>query len=267
MQAGFGQPLTIDNKPGGAFAVAMSALSTVPADGYTLMHVNASFLPAQAIFKRFDVFKQLVPIAGLGETDETISIGNNPNFKTLPELIAYGRANPGKLSYVTPGYGTLEHLAAFNFCKLNGIEATNIPLKGGPDAAKSLIQGEGDFGIVPLPLVQQFAIAGRLHALVVLNDRRNAAMPDLPTAQELGVKAPRCTIWGGLCAPAGTPPAVLAYLERAVLEAARSPELQKNLMITGIVPAAQNAAEFGKLMHDDNQWIAKAVVEADLKAN
>ena len=267
MQPAVGQPVVIDNKPGGNFIVGMGALAQSPTDGYTLLHVNTPFLSSQALFKRFDVFKQLVPLAGLGETDMALTLGTSAPVKTVKDLIAYGRANPGKLSYVTPGYGSVEHLAVFNFCKANGIEAVNIPVKGGPDAVKSLIQGEGEFGIAPVPLVQQFVSTGKLTPLLVLNERRNPTMPDLPTPAEAGVKAPRCTVWGGICAPAGTPAAVLAYLEKAILEAARNPDLQAKLSAAGIVPAAQTGADFGKLMHDDQGWIAKAVQDADLKPN
>ncbi len=265
MQPTFGQPLIVDNKPGGSFVVGMGALSSAPADGYTVIHVNSAFLSAQALFSKFDVFKQLVPIAGLGETDETMCMSQNPNFKNAKELIAYGRANPGKLSYVTPGYGTLEHLAAYNFCKLNGINAVAIPMKGGPDAARALIQGEGDFGVVPLPLISQFANTGKLIPLFVLNTKRNPTLPDLPTYDEAGVKATRCTIWGGLCAPAGTPAVALAYLQKTVLEAAGNPVLQRKMVGAGMVPAAMAPEVFAKMMHDDYEWIAKAIKDADIK--
>ena len=266
MQEIMGQSVVVDNKPGGAFSVAMASLAQSPADGYTLIAINSAFLAVQALFKRLDVFKQLVPVVGQGATDETISVGGNGKFKTAKDLIAYGRANPGKLSYVTPGHGTLEHLAGYNFCKLNGFDAVNVPMKGGPDAAQALMGGQGDFGVIPLPLVQQLGGGGKLSALLVLNDHRNPNLPNVPTPEEAGVKATRCVIWGGLAAPVGTPPAVLATLEKVALEAARNPELQKAIATAGMVPAAVPAEAFGKMWRDDYAWISKAVTEADLKA-
>lgn len=265
MQPTFGQSLVVDNKPGGAYVVAMSALTSAPADGYTLIHANATFLSVQAMLKQFDVFKQLVPIAGLGHSDMALTAGQNAPFKSTAELIAYGRANPGKLSYLTPGVGTLEHLAAFNFCKLNGIEAVDVPMKGGLEVVKALAQGEGHFGVAPLPLLAQFLSTGKVTPLFILNSKRNPAMPQLPTFDELGVKATVCTVWGGVCAPAGTPAAAVAYLQKAFMDAAQDPELQKKLAALGFTPTAIPGEALMKVMRDDFVWIAKAVKDADLK--
>jgi len=265
MQSAFPQSLIVDNKPGGNYVIGMNTLVSAPADGYTVIHANATFLSVQVLLKQFDVFKQLVPIAGLGYTDVALTISQNPLFKTTAELIAYGRANPGKLSYLTPGVGTLEHLTAFNFCKLNGIQAVDVPMKGGADVIKALAAGDGHFGVVPIPLVAQFLSTGKVAALFVLNNKRNAAMPNLATFEEAGVKAIPCTVWGGICAPAGTPAAAVAYLQKAVLDAARDPELQKKLAAQGFTPAAITADAFGKIMRDDFEWIAKAVKDADIK--
>jgi tripartite-type tricarboxylate transporter receptor subunit TctC len=267
MQPTFAQPLVIDNKPGGAFVIGMNTLASAPADGYTLIHVNAAFLSAQAVFKRFDVFKQLVPIAGLGETDSTISVPGKSNFKTIKDLIEFGKANPGKLSYASPGPGNLEHLALANFCKAHGIEAVHVPFKGGPEVVKAMISGEVDFGTLAVPLVQQFSPDGRVRPLVLLNEKRNAALPDVPTYREARLDISRLTLWGGLCAPAGTPPAIVAQLEKSVLEAARNPELQKQFIAAGLLPAAQTSAEFGKIMRDDYVWISKATLDAKLNLN
>ncbi len=264
MQTGFGQPIVIENKPGGTFAIGMNAVTQAPADGYTLLHINIALLSAQVVFKRFDVFKQLQPVAGLGETDIAISATGTKGYKSVQDLIADGRAHPGKLSYATPGSGTMEHLALINFCKAAGIDALHVPMKGGPDMVKALIQGEVDFGTLAVPLVQQFVTDGRIRALMLLNEKRNAVLPQVPTYVEEKVPTSRLTIWGGFAAPAGTPPAVMAHLENSVLEAMRNPEVQKQFLAAGLAPHAQTGDMFGKVWRDDYQWISKAATEAKL---
>lgn len=262
-----GQPIVIDNKPGGAFVIATNALRQAPADGYTLLYVHAPYLSTQAAFRKFDLFKTVVPVAGLGETDITLSTGGKKGYRTVAELVADGKANPGKLSFSSPGPGTLEHLALVNFCKAAGIDAVHVPLKGGPEVVKALIAGEVDFGTLAVPLVLPFLADGRIRPLMLLNDKRNSAVPEVPTFHEAGIAVARVTAWGGLAAPVGTPPEVLAWLEKTVLHAAAQPELQRQWVATGMTPSAVGSAAFAKMWRDDYVWISKAVADARLENN
>jgi tripartite-type tricarboxylate transporter receptor subunit TctC len=137
-----------------------------------------------------------------------------------------------------------------------------VPLKGSVEVVKALIQGEGDFSTLAVPLVQQFGAKGMVRALVVLNEKRNAAIPDVPTYKEEKLDVPRLTVWAGLAVPVGTPQEAIDYLEKASLEAAGNPELQKQLRSAGMDPAAIPAADFGKTWKADYAWIAKAAAEA-----
>lgn len=266
-QRSLGQPMVVDNKPGGAYLIGVNAVVQAPADGYTLLHVNGGMLSVQAVFKRFDFFKQLVPVAGVGETDVVIASSGKRVFKTIKDLIAFGKANPGKLNYGSPGAGTNEHLALDTFCKAVGIEAVHVPMKGGPDVVKALVQGDVDFGTAAMPFVPQFAPGGLIRPLVVLNDKRNAITPDVPTYKEEGLPINSLIIWGGYAAPAGTPPAVVAQLEKIILEAAKNPEVQKQLTAAGMVPTSSTGAEFGKVWKEDYAWVSKAALDAKLDLN
>lgn len=257
MESILGQAVMVENKPGGAFMVALNTLKSAPADGYTLLHLNSGMLATQAVYGQFDIFKDLVPIVGGGETDVVFTASGKQPFKTIRQLIDYGRANPGRLVYASPGPGTLEHLALANFCTRYGIEAIHVPVKGGPDMLKMVLQGDADLCTLVVPLVQQFLGSDRIRPLVVMNEKRNPAIPDVPTFLEEKLEVPRLTIWAGLAAHAGTPKDVLEVLQKAALAAAAKPELQQKLAAAGMTPAALPAAAFGKQWQDDYAWIAQ----------
>lgn len=262
MEGPLGQAVMVENKPGGAFMVAMNTLKSAPADGYTLISLNAGMLATQAVYGQFDIFKELVPIVGTGETDVTFTTSGKQPFKTIRQLIDYGRANQGRLIYASPGPGTLEHLALANLCTRYGIEAIHVPVKGGPDMLKMVLQGDADLCTLAVPLVQQFLGSDRIRPLVVLNEKRNPAIPDVPTYTEEKLDVQRLTLWGGLAAPAGTPKDVLDVLQKAALVAAAKPELQQKIAAAGMIPAALPAVAFGKLWQDDYAWISKSAAAA-----
>lgn len=266
MEAPLGQPVVVDNRPGGAFMVALNAVKSAPADGYTLLNINAAFLATQAVYGQYDIFKQLVPLIGSGETDICFAVSGKTPYRSMKELIDYGRANPGRLTYASPGAGSLEHLALANLCQRYGIEAVHVPVKGGPDMLKMLMQGEADFSTLAVPLVQAYAVQGRVRGLVVLSEKRNAAVPEIPTYVEEKLDVPRLTIWGGLAAVAGTPQATLDALEKAAAVATQQPEMQQKLVAAGMTPMSIPSAVFGKIWRDDYAWIARvaAVVKPTL---
>jgi tripartite-type tricarboxylate transporter receptor subunit TctC len=264
MQPLLGQPLVVDNKPGAGFALALSAVAQAPADGYTLLHVVSPMLSNQAVQKRYDMFKQLQPIARVGSSDIAFVVSGKSPHHSMQELIAWGKANPGKLTYASPGVGSLEHLALDALCQRNGISATHVPFKGGPEMVQAVASGEADLSTLAVPLVLQFAPKGMVRPLVVLSDKRNAALPDVPSLKDIRLDVPRVVIWGGLAAPAGTPAAVMAELEKAALAAMENPELRKQYTAMGLDPDAANSATFAKIWSDDWAWISKAATEAKL---
>ena len=263
----FGQPLVIDNKPGAVFALAMQTLAQAPTDGYTLLHVTSAMLSGQAVSKRFDMFKSLVPVAMMGATDITLAVGGKSPHKSAKELIAWGKANPGKMTYASPGIGSLEHLALSNFCKKFGIDAVHVPFKGGPEVVQALATGQADLGTLAVPFIVQFGPKGLVRALVLLNDKRNAAIADVPSLKDEQLDLSRLVIWGGLAAPTGTPQAAIDYMEKQVLAGMQNPELRKQFLAMGLAPAAHGAAEFAKDWKEDWQWISKAASEAKLETN
>ncbi len=139
------QPVLVDNKPGGLFMVGMQSVLSAPADGYTVLHLNLGMVGVQVVQKKFDLNKQLIPLTIAGDTAMALMVGPNSQHKSMKDLIAFGRANPGKLNYATPGIGAIEHLKVAQIEKVAGFTATNVAYKGGPDMVKSVISGEVDF--------------------------------------------------------------------------------------------------------------------------
>lgn len=267
MQPALGQPLVVENRPGAGFQLALQAVTQAAPDGHTLVNMVSAMLSAQAVHKRFDVFRSLVPIAGTGATDTTLAVGKRSPHRTVQQLIAWARARPGRMTYGSPGAGTPEHLALHHFCKRYGIEAVHVPFKGGPEVMHALAAGHIDLGTQAVPLIVQSVPPGMVRALVVLKGHRHAAIPDVPTIEEAGLDIDRLTLWGGLAAPAETPPDVVALLEHQVLAAMKSPELIRQYLQMGIEPRAESAGQFGQAWKDDWAWISRAASAMPLGPN
>lgn len=267
LQSILGQNIVVDNKPGGNFVLAVQALMQAPADGYTLIHVINAMLSGQAVQKRFDMFKSLTPVARIGSTDITLAVGGNSPHKTIHELIAWAKKNPGKMTYASPGIGSLEHLALHTLCQRSGIEAVHVPYKGGPEMAQAVYTGEADLCTNAVPLILQFAPKGMVRALVVLNDKRSSVLPDVPSLKDVGLDIPRVVLWGGLAVRSGTPQPVVDVLEKAVLAAVANPELRQQYTSMGLQPQSAGATAFAQEWKDDWVWISKAVRDAKLENN
>lgn len=265
LQAMLGQPIVVDNKPGGGFVLALNALAQAPADGYTLLHVVTPMLSNQAVQKRYDMFKQLQPIAQVGSSDIAFVVSGKSNHKSVHDLIAWAKANPGKLTYASPGVGSLEHLALDVLCQRNGITAVHVPVRGGPEMAQAVTSGDADLSTLAIPLVLQFAPKGYLRPVAILNDKRNAALPDVPSLKDLQLDVPRVVIWGGLAAQAGTSNAVMVELEKVVLAAMDDPALRKQYTAMGLDLNIANSSAFAKTWSEDWAWISKAATEAKLE--
>lgn len=265
LQTTLKQPVVVENKPGGLFAIAMQAVTSAPADGYTLLHVNVGMLAVQAALKRYDLLKQFVPIteANFGPTVLFASV--KAPFTTVAEMIAYGRANPGKINYGSIGPGSIEHLLGHSLSKAGGFEATNVPFKGGPDAAMSLIQG--DIHILPsiYQLGKQFVEKGQLRILGVFADQRLAALPDVPTVKQVGLDAPNMTYWGGYAAPAGVPAPIIETLRREIAAAVMFPAVRERTEAGGsLASSSASSADFIKKIAYDLDWMSGAVKSANL---
>ena len=263
LQQPLGQSIMVENRPGGVYQIGIQAITSAPADGYTLIHLNATMCAVQASLKRFDMLKQLIPVGYMGSTDTMLCIANNAPFKTTQEMIAWGKANPGKINYGSTGPGSMEHLSMVSIMQRVGITGNNIPFKGGPDGALALAQGEIHAMPLAAPLIIQFK--DKFKPVIALSEQRIGFLPDLPTAKEQGMDIPTVNYWGGLAAPAGTPASVIETLEKAMSVAVNNPALVQKYVPLGLNAKFAGSASFKATIEKDLQWLGEAVKSANLQ--
>jgi tripartite-type tricarboxylate transporter receptor subunit TctC len=258
-----GQPVVIDNRPSAGSIVASQAVATARPDGHTLLLMSNANAVSVGLFRKlpYDPVKDFAPVATLGFFDIGVFVAANSRFATLKDALAFAKAHPGKLNVGTIAPGSTQHLSAKLFETVAGVTALVVPYKGSPAVLTALRSGEIDLAFEVLgPMVPQVA-AGVVKALAVSSDRRNPALPEVPTVQQAGVPGYNVASWNAIAAPAGTPPEVVATLNRAVREAVASPAVQDKLGKAGMRLQSGSPAELQALLVGEIQrW--SAVIKA-----
>jgi tripartite-type tricarboxylate transporter receptor subunit TctC len=267
MSASLGQTIVIDNRPSAGSIVASQAVAKAAPDGYTLLLMSNANAVSASLFKKlpFDVVKDFAPISSMGYFELVICVPAESRFKTLRELMTHGKANPGKLTLATINVGSTQNLAAELFKSRTGIDAVVVPYKGSPAVLTALRGGEVDAAFEILGPTMSQITSGALRALAVTGDQRNAALPDVPTAIEQGVAKYDVESWNGLAAPAGTPPAVIERLQRAVQEAVAKPEVKKRLTELGVRPQSGTPAQLQNLLASEIKRWNEVIVTAKIE--
>jgi tripartite-type tricarboxylate transporter receptor subunit TctC len=263
-----GQSMVVDNRPGAGGNLALQAVARAPADGYTLLQVATPHAINVTLYEKsnVNVARDIVPIAGTNYDSFVLLV--NPSFpaKTIPEFIAYAKANPGKVNLASSGSGNLSHLAAEMFRMLTGIDIVHVPYRGTPAAHAALLAGEVHFMCdavgSALPNIQ----SGRLRALGVSATTRMRVLPDVPPIADF-VPGYEVTGWLGYGAPKGTPAEIIERLNKEVNAALAEPAINAKLLELGSTPRPGSAADFGKLVSDDIDKWGKVVRFAGLKAD
>ena len=239
-----GQPVVIDNKPGAAGTLSMQQMVRLPADGYTLNWVGNSVMAiAPYLYKNpgYDP-KTVIPVS-LGTTSSFVLVAT-PQFNTLKELIAYGKANPGKLSFGSNGVNGSLHLLGELLKGEAGFDALHVPFKGGAESANAIMGGNIHFLFDALSSNLPLIKSGKLKALAVTGPRREKSLPDVPTMAELGLPSMTTEVFFGLVAPPGTPDAVVVKLADAMKVALTDPALREALSNSGNEPQSSTPQQF-----------------------
>lgn len=241
------QQFIVDNKPGAATRIGMEALARSPADGYTLAVANAVSASFPLMFDNFSFApgKDFTPVTMLGRAPSYLVVRASLPATTVQEFVAYAKANRGKLSFGHGGSGSNPHLAARALLDSLGVDAVEVSYKGNAPTAVAVAAGEVDFALLDYPSVRPMVERGGARLLAVTEARRAALTPDVPTSGEMGLtrEIDGMTPWFMLVAPAGTPPAVLALLQRHASAVMGSADVQQALVSAGIAPESSSPEE------------------------
>ena len=217
MRKHLGQPVIVENRPGAGGTLGTGIVARAAPDGYTMLLGSvATHAIGPGVYRNlaYDALKDFAPITQVTASPLLVASSATLNVKTLPELLAAVRAQPGKLNYASTGNGTAVHLAGEMLKSAANLDAVHVPYKGGGEAVTALITGEAAYMVVNVELVLPQVRWGKARALAVTGNRRLAALPDVPTLREAGVAGADVTTWFGLFAPAGTPKAAVDRLQR-----------------------------------------------------
>jgi tripartite-type tricarboxylate transporter receptor subunit TctC len=245
-----GQPVVVDNRPSAGSIVASQAVASAKPDGHTLLLMSNGNAVSVGLFKKlpYDTQKSFAPVSLLGSFDLGLFVAAGSRFASLKDVVAYAKANPGKLNVGTIAVGSTQHLAAKLFATVAAIDALVVPYRGSPAVLTALRAGEVDVAFEILgPMLPQVQ-AGVVKALAVSGARRNPALSGVPTVIEAGVAGYDVASWNAIAAPAGTPAEVIELLNLAVREAVASPSVQDKLGPLGMRVASSTPVEVERLL-------------------
>jgi tripartite-type tricarboxylate transporter receptor subunit TctC len=257
-----GQPIVIENKPGAGGNIGSAGVARAAPDGYVLLYgTNGTHAINQSLYRKpgFDAEKDFAPVSRLTEIPAVLVV--NPSLlpvKTVPELIAYLKANPGKVSFASAGNGTTSHLAGVMFGTLAGVDIQHVPYKGGAQAITDVMGGQVAMMIDVMPNVYPHIKSGKVRALAISTAARSPAAPDLPAIAE-AVPGFEVSAWDAVFAPAGTPKAIVDRLNAAVRKALDDPAIKETLLARGTVTVGGTPDDLARFVTSENARWGKVV--------
>jgi tripartite-type tricarboxylate transporter receptor subunit TctC len=263
-----GQQFIVENRPGGGTNIGTEMVVHAPADGYTLLQVNLAHAINATLYEKlnYNFIRDIVPVAGIVSVSNVVEIHPSVPAKTLPEFIAYAKANPGKINMGSAGNGSSSHMAGELFKMLAGVNLVHVPYRGQGPAMTDLLGGQLQVIFAITPGTTEYVRIGKLRALAVTTGARAEALPDVPPVADFmpGYEASQ---WYGLGAPKNTPADVIEKLNKAVNAALADPAMKARLAEFGGTVMPGSPADFGKLITNETEKWAKVVKFAGVKTD
>jgi tripartite-type tricarboxylate transporter receptor subunit TctC len=263
-----GQPFVVENRPGASGNLGTEEVVGAPPDGAMLLLVSISNAVNVSLYAKlnFDFLRDIAPVAGISRDPDVVVVLPSFPAKSLPEFIAYAKANPGKLNMASPGVGTSPHMAGELFKYMTGIQMTHVAYRASPPAISDLLAGQVQVYFAPISAGVTYVKAGRLRALAVTTATRAEALPDIPTVGEF-VPGYEVSAWYGLGAPKNTPAAIVERLNQEINAGLADPQMQAKLAALGSSAFVVSPSRFGEFMAAETEKWAKVVKFADIKAD
>jgi tripartite-type tricarboxylate transporter receptor subunit TctC len=265
-----GQPVVIENRPGGGTVIGAEAVARSRPDGYTLLLGTATTHATNiSLYENlpYDPVTDFEPIALVAVLPLILVINPSVPVNSLQELIEYARKRPGKLNFASTGNGSSIHLAGEMLKMVAGIDIVHVPYKGATPALTDLLGGQVQFMFTTIPPALPHVKAGKLKALCVANAKRSSILPDLPTTAEAGAPGVEASSWNGVLAPARTPPEIVGMLDKRIAKVMQVPEIVSKLNAGGTEPSYLPAREFARFISDETARYAKVIKTAHVHIN
>lgn len=263
-----GQPVVVDNRPGAGGNIGTDLAVKATPDGYTLTLGAASTLAINGFLFRnmpYDVATAFAPITQIASVTNVLVVTPALPVKSVRELIAYGKANPGKLSFASAGAGGTIHLCGEMFKAMTGIQMVHVVYKASPFAHVDLFNGQVHLMFDGLPPALPHIRSGKLRALAVATAKRSRSLPELPTVAEAGVPGYEVQGWNGFAGPAAMPKAIVNKLNRETVQVLNLPEVRERLLVLGAEPVGSSPEEFAAFMKSERERWGKFIKQIDLR--
>jgi tripartite-type tricarboxylate transporter receptor subunit TctC len=268
LNAAFGQPVVADNRGGAGGVIGTEAAAKAAPDGYTLLGGNPGPLTIAPIARKqlpYDPARDFAPITLIARSASCMCVHPSVPAKGLKEFIALAKSQPGKINYATPGVGTVGHLAIENFSTLAGIRMTHVPYKGAAQYTIDLMAGNMDFAQIQIFQAAPYVRGGRLRALAVTADARSPLLPEVPTAQEQGLKGFSSYNWNGILAPAGTPRTIVDRIHAVLSKPLTNPDIRKQMETVGYEVSGDGPAEYAAFIKAETEKWARVAKAAGIQ--
>lgn len=268
MQDALGVSVVVENKPASGGILANVLVAKAPPDGYTLVVLSSTFTTGAAVRSnlQYDAVKSFAPVSMLAKGPLLITVGNNTPFKTLPELVTFAKANPGKLNFGTSGVGSINQFASEIFSDVAKIKMTHVPYKGMGPAVNDLMSGQIDMIIASAPSLLNHVNNEKIRGLAVTTAKRSEIAPKIPALGEYGYSAGAVDLWWGVLAPAGTPQDVVQKLNSTINKIIASEEMKAFFLKQGASPVAMTPVEFSAYISNELARWKRVAAAANIQA-